>query len=111
VRWIRNLVHLGLRFGDRANVVHGLGAMGIGAGSLCLAASVPLLGRRAALPLGVVMAQAVLARARYLDFTSRATGQRWPIPWLELPLFVALDLAAWARALVQLLTGSRRYTW
>jgi cellulose synthase/poly-beta-1,6-N-acetylglucosamine synthase-like glycosyltransferase len=109
-RWLRNLVELGFRFGEPADLRGGLVAIGIASTVLLMTLAAPVLGLRAVVPLVLLLFHVVLSRARYFAFAARSLGQNWSVPWLKLPGYAYLDFLAWTRAAWQL-ASSRERPW
>ncbi|HEV8634523.1 MAG TPA: glycosyltransferase [Chloroflexota bacterium] len=102
-RWLRNLVEHGIRFHDRADVLHGARTMFVAMAALALSLACLTLGPPGWALLVPFIVHLALTRARYLAFASVVWGERWSVPWLKLPFYAYLDLFAWGRAMLQLL--------
>lgn len=111
-RWLRTLVLLGRRYGDRAVVRQGLLPMAVG----LLFAALPLAPGRLRRP-ALVLWTALLAigwrrRIRYARAAPDAvrqvlTPRRWPL----LLLYTVVDFVTWARAAIESLVPAWRGRW
>jgi cellulose synthase/poly-beta-1,6-N-acetylglucosamine synthase-like glycosyltransferase len=101
-RWLRNLVEHGIRFRDRADVLHGARTMFTAVAAVGLSLACLVLGPPGWALLVPFVAHLTMTRARYVAFAALAAGERWSVPWPKLLFYAYLDLFAWGRAMLQL---------
>jgi hypothetical protein len=111
-RWLRNLLLLGHRFGDRPRVKHALFTMLVGV-TMLLALPLALVMRGPMLLVSVLLWSAMAgSRVRYAAFAARARPRAQAAGlWRALPQVMVADVIAWSRVAFDLARPGARSRW